>query len=804
MWKNYLKTAFRNILRNRVYAGMNVLGLTIGITCFSLILLYVENELSFDNFHEEQSYRFLLNEQTGDGDSRRLGIVSAKSLNQIADNVAGIEDVILVRDWGAGPQMIEYKDIKYKTRSLFASESDFFDYFNFELLRGDKTTALSEPNNVILTESTAKKIFGTEDPMGKTLKVSGNMNFSWLVTGIVEDPKNSHMEFEFIFNFDLRDEVNDYIIMREGFANSVYGFFKFADGVDPKEAAKNAKDYFIDFYKDRPDVVTSLERETYEFQSIGNIYFESGDMVFNGFRTGDKQNLYLLAAIGIFILLIACMNYVNAATAKAITRGKEIGVRKVFGAYRRQLVIQFMGEAFIISLISVLLSMLTTDISLPFFENLMQTELRYSLLDNPVYLSSLVVILLSVNLVSGSYPALILSNFKPSDVLKNSTGNGLLKGNNLRTLLIGVQLFITMVLISSVLLIVKQSNFVNNMELGFSKDDILIVPNNSPKLSERLQTFKTELLKSPYIKGVTSGMDVLGFEYTNNSGAAIMEGTPPSEAPVATFFTVGMDFIDIQDIEIVSGRGFDSNLRTDSTAIIVNEAFVRAYGGIDPVGKNVKLWSAQNSDTPVIGVVKDFNFRSLRSEVSPAVFRVSRGSNWFFTVKLDASNKKTALDHIKTVYTSIEPDYPMDYWFLEDNLKAYYGEEERLQTAIKTFAFICIFIACLGLYGMTAFTLERKIKEIGIRKVLGAKVKQLVWLVNQRFIPIALIASLVSVPIVYYFIEKWLGGFAYRINIGVGSFLLAGFIVLVIVLVTVSTQAVRAGMVNPIKTLRSE
>jgi len=783
---------------------MNVLGLTVGITCFTLILLYVENELSFDQFHEEQSYRFLVNQQTGDGESRRFGIVSGETLGQIADNVSGIEDMILVRDWGAGPMLVEYKDIKYKTRSLFASESDFFDYFNFELLRGDKNTALSEPNNVIITESTAKKIFGNENPMGQTLKVSGSMMFSWIVTGIVEDPKNSHMDFEFIFNFDLRDERNDYIIMREGFANSLYGFFKFSDGVAPDDVALRTKEYYKDFYKDKPEAVADLEREVYEFQSIKDVYFKSGDLAFNGFRTGDLQNLYLLAAIGLFILLIACMNYVNAATAKAINRSKEIGVRKVFGAYRTQLIIQFMGEAFLISLISVLLSVLATDIALPYFENLMQTDLRYSLLGNPAYLTSLIIILVSVNLLSGSYPALILSSFKPSDVLKNTSGRGILKRGNLRTLLIGIQLFITMVLISSVLLIVKQSNFINKMELGFSKDDILIIPNNSPNIESQIQTFKTELLKNPYIKGVTSGMDVLGFEYTNNSGPVILDGVEPSKAPVATFFTVGMDFIELQGIEVLSGRTFNTDLSTDSTAIVVNEAFVRANGGINPVGKNIKLYSPQNGSRPVIGVVKDFNFRSLRSEVSPAIFQVSRGSNWFFTVKIDVDNKKAALSHVTEVYEAIEPNYPLGYWFLEDNLKAYYGDEERLQTAIQTFAYICIFIACLGLYGMTTFTIEKKMKEIGIRKVLGARINQLVWLVNQRFLPIALVSGIISIPLVYYFIDKWLGSFAYRMSIGVGSFLLAGMIVLFIVLITVSIQAFRAGLINPVKTLRSD
>ncbi len=804
MLRNYFKTALRNLMRNKVYASLNILGLTIGITCFSLILIYVENELSFDQFHTEESYRFMVNEQTGDGETRRFGIVPVKSHNQIADNIAGIEDMILVRDWGAGPQLIEYKDVKIKSRALFGAEPDFFRYFNFKLIQGDTATVLSAPNNVVITESTAKKIFGEANPMGEVLKVSGNMSYSWIVTGVIEDPKNSHIDFEFLFNFDLRDEANDYIILREGFANSVYGFYKFEKGVEAADVVNRVEEYFDDLYKDNADVLAALDKETYEFQPIDKIYFDSGDVVFNGFKSGDKQNLYLLASIGIFILLIACMNYINATTAKAISRSKEIGVRKVFGAFRRQLILQFMGEAFMVSFAAVLLSVLLTDLGKPFFENLMQTELRFALHQNPVYLISLVIILFTVNILSGTYPSLILSGFKPNEALKSLKGKGMLKGNSIRTLLVGVQLFLTMVLVSSVLLIVKQSQFINDKDLGFSKEDILIIPNNSPKVAEQIETFKSELMRSPYIHGVTAGMDVLGFEYTNNSGAVILEGFSPNEAPVASFFTVGMDFIDIQNIEVISGRGFNPSFTTDSTAIIVNEAFVKAYGDVDPIGKTVRLWSTENEPRRVIGVVKDFNFRSLRSEVSPAIFQVSSWSNWFFTLKIDPNNKKSAVDHARTVHESIEPNYPMGSWFLEDTLKSYYGEEQRLQTAIQTFAIICIFIACLGLYGMTAFTIERKTKEIGIRKVLGAKVRQLVWLVNKKFVWIVVISGIGAVPLVYYLIEQWLNGFAYRIAIGLDSFLFASLIVLLIAVITVSSQAIKAGISNPSKTLRTE
>lgn len=802
MWKNYIKTTYRNLIRNKVYSAINILGLTIGITCFSIIMLYVENEFSFDQFHANESYRFLYTEQTGDGESRTFGTINDESHDAFADKVSGIKDVILLRDYGAGPLLVEYKDVEFKTREMLFAEPDFFDYFDFELLQGNPETALSKPNNVILTKSTAKKIFGDANPMGELIKYSGGMNFTLQVTGVVEDPENSHFDFDFLMNFDLKTE-SGFVMMREGF--SVYGYYKLEAGVEPADVALRAKNYYLDFYKDRPDVIESLSRESYSFQSIYDIYFGSAGVILDdGMRKGSKQNVKILAVIGLFILLVACMNYINASTAKAISRSKEIGVRKVFGAFKVQLITQFMSEAFFITLAAVVLSVLLTDISLPAFESLMQTELRYSLLDNPNYLIGLISVLISVTLISGTYPAMVLSSFRPSESLKNQSDNGLLKGNGLRKLLIGVQLFFTMVLISGVLLIVKQTKFLNSMDLGFSKEDILIVPNSSPKVNEQLTTYKNELLKNPYIYEATIGMDVLGFGSTNNSGMVILEGTNPQEAPVASFFSVGMDFIDIQEIEVMDGRSFNSSLGTDSMAIIVNEAFIKAYGSEEVLGKKVRLWNTEQDPRTVIGVVEDFNFMSLHNKVSPAIFMVSRGTNWFWTLKIDPEHKKEAVNHARVSWEAVDSTYPFDHMFLEDKLDDFYGDENRLESAIEVFALICVFISCLGLYGMTAFVLERKTKEIGIRKVLGAQLNHLVWMINKKFISILIIAAVIAIPIVYYMISIWLDGFAYQMNIGFMSFIWSSAIVLAIVLVTVSWQAIRAALSNPIRTLRSE
>ncbi len=809
MLRNYLTTTIRNLIRNRSYAVMNILGLTVGIACFSLISLYVEDQFSHDQFHPDNIYRFLITEQTGDGETRTTGITSDDIHYAIADNTAGIEELLIARDYIAGPLLVEYKDVKIKTRRMMFSQPAFFDFFGYELLKGDPKTVIKDPNSVVITESTAKRYFGDVNPIGETLKFSGNFSFSMTVTGVMKDPVNSFLDFDFLMPYELRVNENDadggFRLMPEGFKNSLYGFYRLAPGTTPEEAAERTRAYFLEAYKDRPDVIEVIEKEGYSFQVLSDIYFGSEHVSFYGeMKKGDKQSTLILGLIGLFILLVACMNYINAATAKSINRAKEIGVRKVFGAYKSQLIYQFLAEAFLITFIAVVLSVLLTDLSLPAFENLMETQLRYDLIANPTYQIGLVVILVAVTLLSGTYPAFILSQFKPSDSLKANAGNGALKGNGLRSMLVGIQLFLTMALISGVLLILKQSNFIQNRELGYDVDDIVIIPNNSDNIEKELSTFENELLKSPYIKKVTSGVDVMGFENTNNSGRAMLEGQDVASAPITTFFTVQKDFLDVQGLELIDGRDFDPNMLSDTMALIVNEAYARAVGIEDIVGKKVRLWSPESTPQPIIGVVKDFNFKSLRSEVSPVIFMVNERRNWFFTVKIDANNKQKAIEHARASWVNIEPNYPMGYMFLEDNLNDYYGAEQRLYSAIQTFSIICVFIACLGLYGMTAFTIERRNKEIGIRKVLGANVSQLIWLINSRFVRIVLIASIMAIPVVYFMISQWLESFAYHINIGWSSFAIALLIVTIIVGATVSSLALLAGVANPSKTLRSE
>ncbi|NVJ47975.1 MAG: ABC transporter permease [Cytophagia bacterium] len=804
MFKNYIVTALRNLVRHKVYSSLNIFGLTIGITCFSIIALYFNAELNYDQFNEKESFRFLYNEQTGSGASRTAGIVSIDVLDQIEQNVAGIEDKIMLRDFGAGPLAVIYKDVKFKSRQMMFAESDFFDYFSFNLLQGNPQTALVDPKGLVITKSAAKRIFGDQNPMGETIKFIGNYIFSLQVTGVMEDPKQSHFNFEFLLPFELTDD-NGNEIMRGGYKRSIYGYYKLAENVDPAQVAAGVKDFYLNYYKDDPATLESLDRESYTFQSIYDIYFGSGHVTFDeNFNKGNKQNTLVLGAIGFFILIVACMNYINAATAKALNRRREIGVRKVFGAYKKQLVVQFIGEAFIVSFMAILLSVLLTDLLLPRFQVLMGKSDTIGLLDNAFYLQLLVVLLVGVSILSGLYPAIIMSSFKPSEAFNSHSGSGRFKTGKVRAFLVGLQIMLTMMLISSVVLVMKQTIYINQLDLGFNREDVLIIPNNSEKVNQNLQTYKNELIRNPNVLGVASSMDVIGFQYTNNSGYVTAEGLNDDEGTLATYFTTQMDFLDIYDLAIVEGRNFNPELSTDSTSVLVNQAFVESLGLENPIGQKVRLYGPKSQAKPIIGVVEDFKFQSIHNKVKPALFLIHPYSNWFMSVRIMPGKGAEVVEYARNIWEEIDAEYPFGYMFLEDNIDAYYDDEHRVQSAIEVFAIISIVISCLGLYGMTAYTIERRIKEIGVRKVLGAQIGSLVWLVNQRFVQIFAIGVLVAVPLVYFFMRQWLENFAYHIQIGASGFLLAGVLVLSIIILTVSVQAIKAALANPVKTLRAE
>ena len=802
MIKNYLITAYRNLLRNKVYAGLNILGLTIGISCFALIGLHVENELSYDQYHENMSYRFMLTEQSADGESRNFGNIAIKSHETIAANVAGIEDFTMLRDYDHGVFLVKYKDVELRSRTMLFAQENFFEYFSFEFLHGTPEKALADPKGLVLTETTAKRIFGNANPMGETIKFDGGYQLTLQVTGVVKDPKNSHLEFDYIFPFEARDDRGPQLA-RRNWRGSMFGYYKLSDNTTPEEVAGRIKEYFVDLYKGQ-SVVEDLKRESYYFQPIDEVYFSSNDVVSDsGFKKGNKQNVIILGAVGLFTLLIACFNYVNSATARALKRSKEIGVRKVLGAFRFHLIFQFLGEAFIITFLAVLLSILVTDIALPYFNDLLGKGLRYSLIHNPAYIKGLVIVLFSVSLLSGLYPAIFMSAFNPTSSLKGQAQTGA-KSGNMRQMLIGVQLFITLVLISSVVFVMQQTHYINSRDLGFENEDVLIVPNNSQNVRSNIDVYKNELLKNPDIMAASVGMDALGFGDTNNSRYLVPEGKPENEGAITTYFEVGIDFIDLHGIQLVEGRAFNKELSTDSTSLIVNEAFVKAMGLENPLDEKLRIWGDDSNPMPIIGVVKDFNFQSLHTKVAPALFTVNRSANIFWTIRVARGKSKEAIAHARESWTSLEPHYPFVYMFLEDNLAKFYTQEAQLENAIQVFALICIFIACLGIYGMTTYTIEQKAKEIGIRKVLGASVNQLVRLVNQRFVVLFALAALLSIPLVYYAIAQWLQTFAYHISIGPASFLLAFAIVFAIVIVTVSAQALKAANANPIKSLQSE
>jgi putative ABC transport system permease protein len=799
MIKNYFKTAFRNLVRNKVYSVLNILGLTIGISCFSLIMLHVENDFSFDQFHENESYRLLYNQEMGAGDYRKAGIASLAQGQELADNVAGIKDKLFMRDFNVAAMTISYKDKKLNTGTALFAEDNFFEFFSFNLLQGDPASALSDPTGLIITQSLANGLFGNQNPMGEFIKIDGIFELSLKITGVIEDPTNTSLKFKIIFPFEAQMEGGN-VITRSWMSQSMYTYYRL-DGNNNKEEVEGRMKAYLESSREGA-ALEEVKKETLLLQPVSEMYFDSSDVTFDGgYNKGDKQNILILAAIGAFILLVACINYINISTAKAMTRIKEIGVRKVLGAQRKQLVGQFMGEALLITLVAVLISVLITDLTLPAFNNVLGKALRLELLQNPFFYQLLIGLLFFVTLFSGLYPAAVLSAFKTSESLK---GKNLLKGGRLRQGLIAVQLFVTLVLISSVLLIMKQSKYMNTMDLGFEKENILNINMISDAVRKNMDSYNTELLRNPNFISTTIGTDVMGPGNTNNSYYAIPEGKTLADGTLATYFSIGMDFLKLHEIEIVAGRNFDPALSSDSVGLIINESLASSLGFENPIGEKIKIWGEGTTSQTIIGVARNFNFQSLHSAVNPALFTIAQRNIWSLTAKIAPGSTKAALDYASAQWDIINPGQPFTYNFVDDQLDKFYSEEKRTLNVIQSFAIICIVIACMGLYGMTAFTIEQKLKEIGIRKVLGAGVNQLVWMVNKKFVMIFLVASLLAIPLVYYAINLWLEGFAYHTTIGFTAFLITGITVLAIVIATVSGQAIKAAWTNPTKTLGHE
>jgi len=813
MLQNYIKIAVRNLWRYKGYSFINILGLAVGMACCILILLFVLDELSYDKFHDnaDRIYRVTREWFNSDGTSSlhlaRVAPPIGTLLQQ--DFPDAIESMVRIRsDYNT---LLKVGDRTFIEDRFRWAENSFFDIFSFKLLHGDPNTALAEPNSVILTKSTADRYFGSaEAAMGKVVNYENERDL--LVTGVVEDaPHNSHFKFDFLGSFQtLYDMFGAEFMARNWGRNNYATYLLLAKNV-PGSALQAQFPGFLDKHLTRLIIEESGHEPTkapsqtnqLHLQKLTDIHLKS-HLNSEWEPNGDIKNVYLFTVIALFILLIACINFMNLSTARSSNRAREIGMRKVLGAQRQQLIIQFLGESVFVALVAFVIALGIVELAFPAFNNFSGKELNMNLTENFSLLLGLAGLLLFVGLLAGSYPALYLSGFRPIKVLKNISKSGLGR-SGFRTILVVLQFSISIGLIICVGVVYSQLQFWHTKNLGYDKEHIVLLRSDQ-SIMEKIESVKARMLQNPNIISVATSHLVPTNNLVNSWGGETLEDdqAEPIQFRLAVQ-EVDYDFIDTYKMNIIAGRNFSRQYATDdSTAFILNESAVRKLGWGSPDNAIGKPLRYGGRDGHVIGVLKDFHFESLHNEIVPIIFLITQNSNYTVSVRIRPENTKATLEFLENLWTDLRPEYPFEYRFLNEQYDNLYKSEERLMEIFGVFSMLAIFVACLGLLGLASFTAEQKTKEIGIRKVLGASVGRIVVLLTKEYTRWVLIANLIAWPVAWWVMNLWLENFAYRIHIGLQIFILSAVIALLIALFTVSWQALRAALANPVESLRYE
>jgi len=806
MLLNYLKIAFRNLRKYRFISFINLFGLTVGLTCCLLITTYIINELSYDKYHSKADRvyrvsRIFSSAETGIV-NLHLGSVAPPFGPLLQNDFKEIEAVTRLLD--ASPQPVNYGEKKFNERHLFFADEHLFRVFDVKVLKGNTATALKDPYSVMMTEEVARKYFGNEDPINKTIKLNNQLPLK--VTGIYQAfPANSHMHPAMMVSFNTLKDSSVYgeERLRTAWNNNAFLTYMLLEpGALPRKLEAQFP-AFIDRHMtgegDHPSTWTSLQ-----LQKLTDIHLHS-HLDYEAEENGDIKRVYVFSAIALFILMIACINYMNLSTARSALRAREIGIRKVVGAMRRELIAQFLSESILITFISLILAIALTFLTLPWLNELSDQQLSVkTLLQWPVLLTLLLVPVV-VGLLSGIYPALFISSFQPVKVLK-----GLFKvgGGNIsfRKVLVTVQFTISIILIISTAVVFRQLQYMQQKSLGFDRTHIVTMNYNNA-LDDRFESFRNELLRSSRVKDITRSSRIPTGRLLDASGTSIDRGdsTIPVSADIKNVWA-DEDFLATYGIKVAAGRNFSREYRTDTSNYLLNEAAVKALGfksNEDVIGKNIVYGGRRGQ---VVGVINDFHFESMHQKIIPLLLLMPTNPGVYgrISVKLAGNNLPAGLAAIEKAWNRFLPDAPFEYTFLDENFDKLYKSEQRQGKLFTAFATIAIFIACLGLFGLSAFAITQRIKEIGIRKVLGASTGSIVGLLSKDFLKLVIIAAAIAFPVAWFTMNNWLQDFAYRTSIQWWIFLVALLIAGVVALATISIQAVKAALSNPIKNLRTE
>ena len=788
MFKNYLKIAWRNFIQHKWYSLLNLGGLAIGMACSILILLWVQNESSYDAFHtnSDDIYRLtaIANEDF------KAAVSPAGMIEQIPDQVSEITSSLRLS--APFEALVEIDNQKFKEEPIFYADSNFLDMFTFPLIEGNATTALAKPDGILITEKTAKKFFGSANALGKTIKIDNRDIFT--VTGVMADvPPNSHLQFNMIMPMAYLAKTDNDLINKVWDSFNFYGYFQFEEGAISSQGDVNIVTEKINqiYAKRQPEFVI-----TFNLQALKDIHLKSNLQIdLPGHGNVLYVNIFFIAAF--IILIVACINYMNLATARSARRAKEVGLRKVIGAGRRQLIFQFLGESLMISFISLVLAVGIVYLFLPAFNNLAQKELLFSLGDNNLWVSLLAIALIT-GLISGSYPALFLSGFKPIKVLK---GRLKLSKYNLvfRNGLVITQFVVSVLLLIGTMVIYNQLNFIKNKNLGYDKSNLIYVPMEGEMWGKQ-EALRSALNQNPLTTNFSIVADLPANLITGDFDIH-WDGKDPDSQVLFPSLVTDQNFLDVFQMKLANGRSF-SKTSSENNDYLINEtaAGIMGYDAETAVGKSLTFRGDKGT---IIGVVKDFNYKPLQYAIEPLLIQ-NKEFGSIAVIKAAPTTTESTIAALKDIYGRLNPAYPLTYNFVDGDLDAQYQGEQRMGTIFNVFALLAIFISCMGLYGLSAFMTEQRFKEIGIRKVLGASAVRLVNMLSKDFLKLVFIAFIIAIPIAWFGMNQWLQEFAFHIEIQWWVFLAAGFMVLFIALSTVSFQSIRASLVNPIKSLRTE
>ncbi|MFC1563893.1 ABC transporter permease [candidate division KSB1 bacterium] len=792
MFRNYFKVAIRNILKQKVYSLINISGLTIGMASCFLIYLYVQNELSYDRYHEnaDRIFRVVIGEAKSN-ESDYAGS-PAPLADALLEKYPEIERAIRFDDFSfKAKTMLRYGDKSFNEDRFLLADPDIFRVFSFPLVKGDPDDVLVGPNKIVLTEAMAKKYFGEEDPIGKTMVYEGVRDF--IVSGIMRDvPDNSHFKFDFLASFENLNSFyggNNY--MESWGAWNFYTYVMIREGIHLGSFQNKLRNYVKEQFDDDETILL--------LQKITDIHLRSnirGEIEPNS----DIRNVYIFSAVAAIILLIACINFMNLYTANSEARAREVGMRKVIGAYKKQLVSQFLGESMIITCMALPLSILIIELVLPQFNNITAKNIDINYFSDYKFMGAAFLLTLSVGVISGSYPAFFMSSFKPITMLK---GRFRLKGRNisLRNILVVVQFIVSVIFIIGTLVVSSQMKYIKNMRLGYNRDNIVNVPIYSEETKGNYGVYRGEILNNPNVLGATA----TSFTPSVSSWHEGMFFEGKKDTDDHAFFRMSGDYniIDLFEMEIVAGRNFDRNFPGDRNfAYILNEEAVKYIGWNNKEAVGKKFGNRENGK--IIGVVRNFNFMSLHHEVEPLVISVTPRFFQYVSIRTSQENLSETLDFLENKWNEVNPGYPFEYYFYDEEFDKLYKSETRTEQLFSYFTFLAIFVACLGLLALASFTVEKRSKEIGIRKVLGANFAKVAMLLIREFLYIMIIANLVAIPAAYYFSSKWLQNFVFRTDLGLNVFISGSALTLVIAVLTISFQVMKGMYINPVDTLRNE